>query len=89
MKDDLDVVHVHPLPTKRWLPDIDTPTLRDLWSARYGDDWVPLSDTARDAFYRQALDRFVREQLIEHTYLISERRTVVRLKRTEDKDADR
>lgn len=63
--------------------------LRDLWAARYGDEWVSDEELAdADAFYKAALDRFTAEKLVVWLYLLSEDKMVMRLKNTEDSNAD-
>lgn len=68
---------------------VDTSVLRDLWAARYGDEWVSDEELAdADAFYKAALHRFTAEGLVVWLYLLSEDKMVMRLKNKEDSNAD-
>lgn len=71
------------------IDSVDTSVLRDLWAARYGDEWVSDEELAdAGAFYLAALHRFTAEGLVVWLYLLSEDKMVMRLKNKEDSNAD-
>lgn len=59
-------------------------TMRDLWTMRFGDEWVDLNAVGEaGSFYRSALFNLEANSQVEALYLMSENKTVVKLKPTE------
>lgn len=66
--------------------DITIPTLIDLWTVRWGNEWVSGNEIKKDPYWNMQLLRLLNKELVEHLYLMDEQDTKYKLK--EELNAD-
>jgi hypothetical protein len=59
--------------------DVPLPMVVDLWTVRWGEDWVSGEEIKKDSYWNMQLLRLLNKELVEHLYLMDKQDTFYRL----------
>jgi hypothetical protein len=58
---------------------VPLPMVVDLWTVRWGEDWVSGDEIKKDPYWNMQLLRLLNKELVEHLYLMDRQDTMYRL----------
>jgi hypothetical protein len=59
--------------------DVPLPIVIDLWTVRWGDEWVSGNEIKKDPYWNMQLLRMLNAERVEHLYITDKQDTVYRL----------